>query len=104
MSFSRTDSSPEVQRSGAAGILLGYESSWFNHARYDVLNRLTSAAGGYGNLGYTYDANGNRLTENSPASTTLDGLGTVTNLTYNQANRLASVSSGNQQLTQYTYL
>ena len=30
---------------------------------YDALDRLTSATGGYGSLGYTYDANGNRLTE-----------------------------------------
>ena len=41
MSISRTDSSPEVQRSGAAGILLGYESSCFNHARYDGYARLS---------------------------------------------------------------
>ncbi len=44
VSFSRTDSSPEAQRSGAAGVLLGYESSCFNHARYDALNRLATAA------------------------------------------------------------
>ena len=43
VSFSRTDSSPEAQRSGAAGVLLGYESSCFNHARYDTLNRLATA-------------------------------------------------------------
>ena len=42
VSSSRTDSSPEVQRSGAAGILLGYESSWFNHARYDAPGRATN--------------------------------------------------------------
>ncbi len=70
---------------------------------YDGLNRLTSAAGGYGNLGYTYDANGNRMTENPQAPIVLDGLGSMTNLTYNQSNRLASVFAGSQQITQYTY-
>ncbi len=68
---------------------------------YDVLNRLTSASGAYGSFGYTYDANGNRLTEASAA--TSDGLGSVTALTYNQAGRLATVSTAGQPLTQYTY-
>jgi RHS repeat-associated protein len=69
---------------------------------YDALDRLTSATGGYGSLAYTYDANGNRLTE-TPAAITLDGLGSLTALAYNQAGRLASTSAGTQQLTQYTY-
>ncbi len=64
MSFSRTDSSPEAQRSGAAGVLLGYESSCFNHARYDALNRLATAANqtGFSPLwgqSFTYDGFGN---------------------------------------------
>ena len=76
VSFSRTDSSPEVQRSGAAGILLGYESSWFNHARYDGFGNLTDQTLTQGSGpdvhvtvnpannqltsgGHTYDANGN---------------------------------------------
>ncbi len=62
MSFSRTDSSPEAQRSGAAGVLLGYESSCFNHARYDSYNRLNSftEAGSSANQPYGYDNLGNR--------------------------------------------
>jgi len=70
---------------------------------YDPLNRLTSASGGYGSLGYTYDANGNRLTESAPSFSTLDGLGLVTSFGYNQSGRLASVMAGNQSLAQYAY-
>jgi RHS repeat-associated protein len=74
---------------------------------YDVLNRLAGANGGYGAFGYTYDANGNRVTENPTShagiSLPLDGLGSVTALTYNQTGRLATVSAGGQQVTQYTY-
>lgn len=69
---------------------------------YDALNHLNKAAGGYGALGYTYDANGNRLTESNPPSA-MDGLSAVTNFSYNQAGRLASASAGNQQVAQYTY-
>jgi RHS repeat-associated protein len=69
---------------------------------YDALDRLTSASGGYGTLAYTYDANGNRLSANLAAAT-LDGLGSITGLAYNQAGRLASTSAGTQQVTQYTY-
>jgi len=70
---------------------------------YDTLDRLASASGGYGALAYTYDANGNRLTENPATPITLDGLGSITGLAYNQAGRLATTSVGTQQLTQYTY-
>ncbi len=70
---------------------------------YDALDRLTNASGGYGSIGYTYDANGNRLTQSSQGSATLDGLGAVTSLTYNQAGRLATAQSGTQQALQYTY-
>src|SRR5580698_8319697 len=69
---------------------------------YDVLNRLTTAAGAYGNLSYTYDANGNRLTEASSAAS--DGLGSVATFTYNQSGCLAGSSTAQQQqLTQYSY-
>ena len=65
---------------------------------YDMLNRLTSAAGGYGSLGYGYDANGN-LKMQSPAP----ALSAVTGFTYNQAGRLASTASSSGTLTQYAY-
>lgn len=69
---------------------------------YDVLNRLTTAAGGYGSLAYSYDSNGNRTQEGSlPAA--MDGLGQITGFSYNQAGWLASTSQGSQQIAQYTY-
>src|SRR5579862_2530089 len=69
---------------------------------YDALNRLTSAQGPYGTLAYTYDENGNRLTESSSATT--DGLGASASFSYNQAGQLSAVSNGSgQSLTQYTY-
>jgi RHS repeat-associated protein len=37
---------------------------------YDALDRLTSAKGGYGSLGYTYSSIGNRLTQTSSGATT----------------------------------
>jgi RHS repeat-associated protein len=70
---------------------------------YDALNRLTNASGIYGILAYTYDANGNRLTENPTAPIALDGLGSITSLAYSQSGRLASSTAGTQQITQYTY-
>ncbi len=70
---------------------------------YDSLNRLTQASGIYGSRGYTYDSNGNRLTETGTGDLrTLDGL-SITSLSFNEAGHLASTSSGSQQLTQYTY-
>lgn len=69
---------------------------------YDALNRLSSAAGGYGSLAYSYDANGNRTKEGSPTAA-MDGLGTVTAFTYNQTGRLAAAMQGSQQISQYTY-
>ncbi len=69
MSFSRTDSSPEAQRSGAAGVLLGYESSCFNHARYDALNRLATAA------------TQSTFTPEWAQSYSYDGFGNLTNVT-----------------------
>ena len=54
---------------------------------YDVINRLTGAAGIYGNLGYTYDKNGNRLTQTVGTATTTYAYTTGTN-------RLASITAG----------
>jgi YD repeat-containing protein len=94
---------------------------------YDPLNRLTGAAYNDGNnYAYTYDAVGNRLTETTAAGTnqytydednrligvngqvnTWDGNGNLTwdgtkTYTYNYANRLTSVTSG-QDSYQYVY-
>ena len=120
MSFSRTDSSPEAQRSGAAGVLLGYESSCFNHARYDALNRLATAAtqstftpqwaqsysyDGFGNLtnvtqdGTTilsagYDANnhaGGEDANGNPGYVPVPVDGTSAAATYDVENRLVAV-------------
>ncbi|HVA55609.1 MAG TPA: glycohydrolase toxin TNT-related protein [Gammaproteobacteria bacterium] len=52
---------------------------------YDALERLISAQGAYGNLGYSYDADGNRIQTTSG--------GTTVNLSYDSAsNRLLSES------------
>lgn len=71
---------------------------------YDNLNRLTSAVGSYGQLSYTYDALGNRVSD-TPRSTAgaLDGMGSITGFTYNQAGRVAAVSAGSKQIAGYTY-
>jgi RHS repeat-associated protein len=75
---------------------------------YDVLDRLTSATGGYGSLGYSYDSNGNRLTDTRGGAATgtlaaLDGLNSISGLAYNQAGRLATTNAGTKQITHYTY-
>ena len=80
----------------------GVTSGNSQNLSYDVLNRLASAAGGAGSLGYTYDGNGNRKTESAPPST-LDGLSAVTGFSYNQAGRLAAATQGSQQVAQYSY-
>ncbi len=66
VSFSRTDSSPEAQRSGAAGVLLGYESSCFNHARYDTRDRViglsvTNGSSVIGGYAQTFSPSGRKL-------------------------------------------
>lgn len=73
--------------------------------RYDFLNRLVQASGAYGSIAYSYDANGNRLTETLPGSAVaaLDGLGAVTEFLYNDAGRLVTTRSGNRTLAEYTY-
>ena len=97
---------------------------------YDALNRLTSAAGAYGNLSYTYDGVGNRLSQGLDGSMTTYEYASGANrllatkggvdqtightktghiesfnaasLTYNQAGRLAAVTAGSNQ-ARYTY-
>ncbi len=100
MSFSRTDSSPEAQRSGAAGVLLGYESSCFNHARYDLLNHLTgvSMTRSTGTQTRSFVYSGNRLT-----SATNPENGTVS-YTYNGTNgKVATRTDAKGQGVAYSY-
>ena len=54
---------------------------------YDVLDRLMAAKGGYGNFGWTYDANGNRLTEKQGSSTAVYGYAA-------NSNRLGTINAG----------
>ncbi len=98
---------------------------------YDPSDRLVSASGSWGNLSWTYDANGNRLTQNDGTaadtytynanrlmSVTSDGQtrnyqytesGRITNdgireLTYNRNNRLISVAKNNETAGEYRNL
>ncbi|HEU5352163.1 MAG TPA: Ig-like domain repeat protein [Terracidiphilus sp.] len=57
---------------------------------YDNLQRLSSAAGGYGAFSYTYDKDGNRLTQTQGTETTTYGFGTASDL-------LATLSVGGTQ-------
>jgi len=98
---------------------------------YDSHNRLTQAQGRYGNIAYTYDPVGNRLTRtvntrtetyayvpdtnriqeitgHDPITFTLDAAGNVTamgakTLVYNQHHRLVRVEEGTEILGEYTY-
>ena len=47
---------------------------------YDNLQRLSSAAGGYGSFAYTYDKDGNRLSQTHGTETTTDGYGAASDL------------------------
>ena len=98
---------------------------------YDALNRLESATGPYGTIGYTYDGVGNRLTRtingqsanysyltgtnrldaisgseyldfSYDANGNITGLGNKT-LIYNQDNRLVRVEMGGVPLGEYAY-
>ncbi|MDO8336431.1 MAG: RHS repeat-associated core domain-containing protein, partial [Candidatus Saccharibacteria bacterium] len=61
---------------------------------YDALNRLITANGGYGNLGYGYDAVGNRLSETRNGSSDIYQYETT-------SNRLTGITraSGNRNFT-----
>ncbi len=100
MSFSRTDSSPEAQRSGAAGVLLGYESSCFNHARYDLLNHLTgvSMTRPTGTQTRSFVYNGNFLMSATNAEN-----GTV-RYAYNGYGKVATRTDAKGQEVVYSYL
>jgi len=79
-------------------------------------NRLTQTSGGV-TTNYTYASGSNQLASIETGATTQTvvtsaagnvssfspAFGPVTNLTYNQSNRLATASAGASQLTQYTY-
>ncbi|RYY74106.1 MAG: RHS repeat protein [Gammaproteobacteria bacterium] len=71
-----------------SGISDGKASSKNQTLGYDELDRLTSAQGIYGTLGYTYDSVGNRLTETAA--------GTMATYTYETtSNRLSSIAKTN---------
>jgi RHS repeat-associated protein len=105
---------------------------WYNQTfTYDALNRLTDATGRYGEIGYTYDKVGNRLTRTvneetetysyfpgtnkiqeitglNPVTSTYDANGNTTGignrvLFYNQNNRLIRVEENTSVLGEYTY-
>jgi YD repeat-containing protein len=59
---------------------------------YDVLNRLTSATGSYGTLGYSYDANGNRMKQTLGSVTTTYAYTAASNI-------LASYTTGSTKTT-----
>ncbi len=69
------------------GIADGIDSARSQTFEYDVLDRLIGASGIYGNLNYTYDLVGNRLTERSDEGTTSYGYAP-------QSNRLMTITSG----------
>ena len=101
----------------------GAASGSSQNFNYDSLDRLTAAAGPYGDLTYTYDSAGNRLTSSAGGSTTVYSYSAKSNpacfhqrqwrdrnddllkireyrqsggsvLLYNQAGRLAKVTAG----------
>jgi RHS repeat-associated protein len=80
--------------SNITGITNNLSSTESQTYSYDALNRLTSALGGYGNLIYTYDAVGNRLTESR--NNTLDTYSYAT--TSNKLNSITR-SAGNRSFT-----
>lgn len=80
--------------SNITGITNNLSSTESQTYSYDALNRLTSALGGYGNLIYTYDAVGNRLTESR--NNTIDTYSYAT--TSNKLNSITR-SAGNRSFT-----
>ena len=103
---------------------------WYNRTfGYDALNRLEHAVGPFGNIDYSYDGVGNRLTKTvnsdietytyftgtnriqeitGPVAYTYDANGNITGigdkvLVYNQSNRLVRVEENSDILGEYTY-
>jgi len=112
--------------------IIGTNTPWFNQDfNYDALNRLLSADGIYGAIGFTYDDVGNRLTRTdagqvdtytyqpgtnrlaqitgaNPAAFSYDANGNITEIdgrtfVYSQNNRLVRVEDGLDILGEYTY-
>jgi len=110
----------------------GTNTPWVNQDfGYDALNRLTSATGSYGTIGYTYDRVGNPMTRTkdgqtdtytyitgtnkiqeitgtNPRAFTYDSNGNITamegkTLFYNQNNRLQRVEESGSILGEYAY-
>jgi len=65
----------------------GIDASRNQSFGYDVIDRLTSATGIYGTLGYTYDPNGNRLSQTVGTQTSSYVYGS-------SSNRLTSITVG----------
>jgi RHS repeat-associated protein len=114
-----------------ASITDGVTSTNNQSLGYDSLNRLVNATGGYGSYAYSYDSVGNRLSENAsgspatfsytahtnqlaswnargPQAVSYTNAGNIsaiagTTFTYNQANRLATVTVSGNQTAKYTY-
>jgi RHS repeat-associated protein len=80
----------------ADGVTPGNSQSF----TYDVLNRLTNATGGYGQIAYAYDPVGNLLTR-----TVNDGYQSATvNFSYTAgSNRLTGLSQGSTAIRQFGY-
>jgi len=70
------------------GITDGRGPGWGQSFGYDALDRLIGAAGPWGLISWTYDAQGNRQTENRGASTVYN---------YDAKNRLTSTTGANPE-------
>ncbi|MEW8074706.1 MAG: RHS repeat-associated core domain-containing protein, partial [Candidatus Sedimenticola endophacoides] len=67
---------PAGNISAIADNLTGANSQNFS---YDALDRLTGALGGYGGLGYGYDANGNRLNKDDDGTSVTYSIDSLSN-------------------------